>query len=78
MPLSGLFSSRESTKNSSNLGRLEVTNITTTFIASIKQLASMALSFIADFVTNSTMNATATGFVRLKAAVITIQATIEA
>ena len=74
MPLSGLFSSRESTKNSSNLGRLEVTNITTTFIASIKQLASMVPSFIADFVTNST----ATGFVRLKAAAITIQATIEA
>jgi hypothetical protein len=38
----------------------------------------MVPSFIADFFTNSTMKATATNFVRLKAATITIQATIEA
>ena len=78
MPLSDQFSSPELTKNSSTQGHLEVTNITTTFIASIKQLASMVPSFIADFVTNSTIKATATNFVRIKAATITIQATIEA
>ena len=43
----------------------------------MKQLAFMVPSSIADFVTNSTKKATATGFVVLKAVTITILATIE-
>jgi hypothetical protein len=78
VPLLDQSSFQESTKNSSTQGHLAVTNITTASIASIKQLAWMVPSFIADFVTISTPKAAATSFTTLKAAFITILAAIEA